>query len=185
MARNSASQLLSDQMNALSNKLFGDSGFSLGVDVDSYQDYQSGSAQNRTDLNINAQQTLFDERLVINVGSQVGLEGTSQTEENANVLLANISFEYMLTEDGRWRVRVFRQNQFESIIDGQLFVTGVGLNFNREFTEFKELWKPPVKEDTELEKKLKKEESKKEREKRKEQRKEERKKAKKDEDPDK
>src|SRR5690606_24107793 len=113
------------------------------------------------------------ERLVINVGSQVGLEGTSQNEENANVLLANISFEYMLTEDGRWRIRVFRQNQFESIIDGQLFVTGAGLNFNREFNEFKELWKPPVKVD----KKLGKEEAKKKRE--------ERKKAKKDGDPDK
>ncbi len=179
MARNSASRLLTDQMNALSNKLFGDSGFSLGVDVDSYQDYQTGQAQNRTDLNINAQQTLFDDRLVINVGSQVGLEGTSQSEENANVLLANISFEYLLTEDGRWRIRAFRENQFESIIDGQLFVTGAGLNFNREFNEFKELWLPPVKEDKELDKKLKKEESKKEREKRKE----ERKKSKDDEDP--
>ncbi|GAA0878255.1 translocation/assembly module TamB domain-containing protein [Algoriphagus jejuensis] len=158
MARNSASQLLSDQMNAFSSKLFGDSGFSLGFDVDSYQDYQSGSPENRTDLNINAEQTLFDERVVVSIGSQVGLEGSSQTEENANVLLANISFEYMLTEDGRWRIRAFRQNQFESIIDGQLFVTGLGLNFNREFNEFKELWKPPVK----VEKELKKSKSKKE-----------------------
>jgi translocation and assembly module TamB len=149
MARNSASRLLTDQMNALSNKLFGDSGFSLGVDVDSYQDYQTGAAQNRTDLNINAQQTLFDDRLVIKVGSQMELEGASQTKEEANTLLANISFEYLLTEDGRWRIRAFRQNQFESIIDGQLFVTGLGLNFNRDFNEFKELWKPPVPEEKE------------------------------------
>lgn len=146
IARNSASQLLSDQMNALSSKLFGeDSGFSLGFDVDSYQDYQSGSAQNRTDLNINAQQRLFDDRLIVEVGSQVGLEGTSQ-EQEGNSLLANINFEYMLTEDGRWRIRAFRKNQFESIIDGQLFVTGIGLIFNREFNEFNELWKPPVQE---------------------------------------
>jgi translocation and assembly module TamB len=161
MARNSASRLLTDQMNALSNKLFGDSGFSLGVDVDSYQDYQSGSAQNRTDLNINAQQTLFDDRLVIKVGSQMELEGASQSKEEANTLLANISFEYLLTEDGRWRIRAFRQNQFESIIDGQLFVTGLGLNFNRDFNEFKELWKAPVpvedeKKETRKEKRAKK-----------------------------
>ena len=157
VARNSASQLLSDQMNALSSKLFGEeSGFSLGFDVDSYQDYQSGSAQNRTDLNINAQQRLFDDRLIVEVGSQVGLEGTSQgQEQEGNSLLANINFEYMLTEDGRWRIRAFRKNQFESIIDGQLYVTGIGLIFNREFNEFKELWRPPVKETEETKKEKK------------------------------
>ncbi|WP_439489101.1 translocation/assembly module TamB domain-containing protein [Algoriphagus sp.] len=149
IARNSVSQVLSDQMNALSNKLFGDSGFQVGFDVDSYQDYQSGSAQNRTDLNINAQQSLFDDRLVVQVGSQVDLEGSSQSSEQANTVLANISFEYMLTEDGRWRIRAFRKNQFESIIDGQLILTGGGLIFNREFNEFPELWKAPNSEDEE------------------------------------
>lgn len=143
IARNSVSQVLSDQMNALSSKLFGDSGFQVGFDIDSYQDYQSGSAQNRTDLNINAQQRLFDDRLIVQVGSQVDLEGSSQNSDQANSVLANISFEYMLTEDGRWRIRAFRKNQFESIIDGQLIVTGGGLIFNREFNEFRELWKAP------------------------------------------
>lgn len=152
IARNSASQILSDQMNALSSKLFGDTGFSLGFDVDSYQDYQTGTAQNRTDLNINAQQKLFDDRVIVKVGSQVGIEGNSQSqEEEANALLANISFEYLLTEDGRWRIRAFRENQFESIIDGQLFVTGLGLIFNRDFNEFSELWRPPVKDEEDSE----------------------------------
>lgn len=150
IARSSASQVLSDQMNALSSKLFGDSGFQLGFDVDSYEDYQSGSSQNRTDLNINAQQSLFNDRLIVEVGSQVGLEGSSQEPDQTNSILANVSFEYILTEDGRWRVRVFRKNQYESIIDGQLVVTGGGLIFNREFNEFYELWhKPePIPEDS-------------------------------------
>ena len=131
-------------MNALSSKLFGDSGFQVGFDFDSYQDYQSGSGQNRTDLNINAQQSLFNDRLIVEVGSQVDLEGGSQQADQANSILANISIEYMLTDDGRWRIRAFRKNQFESIIDGQLVVTGAGLIFNREFNEFKNLWKAPV-----------------------------------------
>ncbi len=140
IARNSASQLLSDQMNALSGKLFGDSGFSMGFGVDSYQDFQSGSGRNRTDLNVNAQQKLFNDRLVVQVGSQMDLEGGSQDADQNNSILANISLEYMLTEDGQWRIRAFRKNEFQSIIDGQLFVTGMGLIFNREFNEFKDLW---------------------------------------------
>jgi translocation and assembly module TamB len=144
IARNSASQLLSDQMNALSSKFFGDSGFSLGFGIDTYQDYQTGSPENRTDLNINAQQKLFNDRLVVQVGSQMDLEGGSQDSEQSNSILANISLEYTLTEDGRWRIRAFRKNEFQSIIDGQLFVTGVGLIFNREFNELKELWRKPL-----------------------------------------
>jgi len=133
-------------MNALSSKIFGDSGFQLGFDMDSYQDYQSGSAQNRTDLNINAQQSLFNDRLVVEVGSQVDLEGSSANSEQANSILANISIEYMLTDDGRWRLRVFRKNEFESIIDGQLVVTGAGIIFNREFNLFREFFKAPVRD---------------------------------------
>jgi translocation and assembly module TamB len=154
IARNSASQLLSDQMNALSGKLFGDSGFSMGFGVDSYQDFQSGSGRNRTDLNVNAQQKLFNDRLVVQVGSQMDLEGGSQDADQNNSILANISLEYMLTEDGRWRIRAFRKNEFQSIIDGQLFVTGMGLIFNREFNEFKDLWtKAPIKPDISVVKK--------------------------------
>lgn len=139
IARNSVSQLLSDQLNALSGKLFGNSGLSVGFDMDSYQ---GGGSQNRTELNINAQQRLFDDRLIVQVGSQVDLEGTPASESSGNSILANISFEYMLTEDGRWRIRAFRKNQFESIIDGQLIITGAGLIFNREFNFFRNLWKP-------------------------------------------
>ena len=178
IARNSVSQILSDQLNALSSKLFGDTGLSVGFDVDSYQGYQGGGPQNRTELNINAQQRLFNDRLVVQVGSQVDLEGTPASEQNtANSILANISFEYMLTEDGRWRIRAFRKNQFESIIDGQLIVTGGGLIFNREFNFFRNLWKPEDTSDQtnpidELE------QSKEEKKEQKQQEKEERKKAK-------
>src|SRR5690606_817321 len=53
----------------------------------------------------------------------------------------NVSVEYLLTENGRYRLRGFRKNQFESVIDGQLIVTGISVIFNREFNKFWELWK--------------------------------------------
>lgn len=139
IARNSLSQIFSNQLNNLSSKIFGNSGLSLGFDVDSYN---QGSGKATTELNINAQQKLFDDRLLVQVGSSVDVEGSSQSEAQGNSILANISFEYLLTEDGRWRIRAFRKNQFESIIDGQLVVTGAGLIFNREFNQFTEIWKP-------------------------------------------
>lgn len=141
MARSSVSQMLSGQLNAFSNSLFGGSGLELDFDLDSFQDYQDGTGQNRTQLNVSAQQRLFNDRLVVQVGSQLDVEGGSQASERANPVFGNVSVEYLLTENGRYRLRGFRKNQFESVIDGQLVVTGVSLIFNREFNKFWELWK--------------------------------------------
>ncbi len=141
MARSSVSQVLSNQLNNFSDRLFGDSGFSVDFGVDSYTDYQSGSAANRTDLNIAAQQRLFNDRLVVQVGSQVNVEGSDENVSQENALFGDVSLEYLLNEIGRWRLKAFRKNQFESVIDGQLIITGLALIFNREFNEFRELWK--------------------------------------------
>lgn len=137
LARSSVSQLLSDQLNDFSNQLFGDSGFEVGFEVDSYTQGQGGKSQ--TELNVSAQQTLFNDRLTVQVGSQFDVEGNSQTSQDAGSILGNVSIEYTLTEDGRFKIRAFRKNQFESIIDGQLIVTGLGLVFTREFNSFKHL----------------------------------------------
>jgi hypothetical protein len=141
LARSSVSQVLSNQLNNFSDRLFGDSGFSVDFGVDSYTDYQTGAAANRTDLNIAAQQRLFDDRLVVQVGSQVNVEGGDENVSQENALFGDVSIEYLLNEIGRWRLKAFRKNQFESVIDGQLIITGLALIFNREFNEFSELWK--------------------------------------------
>ncbi len=141
LARSSVSQVLSGQLNALSSNILGNSGFELDFDLDSFTDYQSGNPQDRTQLNVNARKRLFDDRLIVQVGSQMDLEGTGQETERNGAVFGNVSVEYLLTENGRFRLRGFRKNQFESIIDGQLIVTGLALIFNREFNRFYELWK--------------------------------------------
>jgi translocation and assembly module TamB len=148
LARNSVSQLLSDQLNNFSNQLFGDSGFEVGFEVDSYTNGQAGKSQ--TELNVSAQQTLFNDRLTVQVGSQFDVEGNSQTSQDAGAILGNVSIEYTLTEDGRFKIRAFRKNQFESIIDGQLIVTGLGVVFNREFNNFGQLWEKPIDPEVEI-----------------------------------
>lgn len=141
MARSSVSQALSGQLNALSNSLFGGSGLELDFDLDSFQDYQEGAGQTRTQLNVSAKQRLFNDRLVVQVGSQVDVEGGSESSERGNPVFGNVSVEYLLTENGRYRLRGFRKNEFESVIDGQLIVTGLSVIFNREFNRFRELWR--------------------------------------------
>ncbi|MCL6260566.1 translocation/assembly module TamB [Aquiflexum sp. TKW24L] len=146
LARSSVSQVLSSQLNALSGKLFGDSGFTLDFDLDSYTDFQTGAAQDRTQLNVAAKQSLMDDRLVISVGGQVDVEGGNQEVNQGDALFGDVSVEYLLDQRGQWRAKAYRRNQFESVIDGQLVVTGISFIFNKEFNAFKELWRKSVEE---------------------------------------
>jgi len=140
VARSSVSQVLSGQLNALAGNVLGGTGVELDFDLDSYTDYQSGAPQDRTQLNVSARRSLMNERLIVQVGSQMDIEGSSHNQEQAGAVLGNVSVEYLLTPNGRYRLRGFRRNQFESIVDGQLIVTGMSLIFNREFNRFRELW---------------------------------------------
>jgi len=141
LARSSVSQVLSSQLNALSDKLFGASGFSVDFDLDSYTDFQSGGPTDRTQLNVAAKQRLMDDRLVISVGGQMDVEGGgSENVNQGDALFGDVSVEYLLDNRGQWRAKAFRKNQFESVIDGQLIITGFSFIFNKEFNAFKELW---------------------------------------------
>ena len=141
LAKSSASQILSSQLNTFSDRIFGDTGFSLDFDLDTYTDYQTGAAEDRTQLNVAAKQRLMDDRLIISVGGQVDVDGGSQQaqQQQGNTVFGDVSLEYLLDERGKWRVTTFRKNQFESVIDGQLIITGISFIFTKEFNSFLEL----------------------------------------------
>ena len=139
LARENINQALSDQLNAFSDKLTKNTGISLNFDLNSYTDYQSNSAQNRTDLDVTAQKKLMDDRLVVEAGSQMNVEGQQRPGEGQAVI-GNVSVDYLLTEDGRWKIRGFRKSEYENVIDGQVFISGIALIFTREFNKFRVLW---------------------------------------------
>lgn len=141
IARNSASQILSNQLNKLSNQYV--KGVNLNLDLNSYEDYQSGTAQDRTQLDVSLSKNLFNDRFRVEVGSQVDLEGQQRTQQQATDIIGNILVEYLLTEDGRYKLRGYRKNEFEGLIDGQVVVTGISIQFSKEFQEFNELWQKP------------------------------------------
>lgn len=90
----------------------------------------------------------MNERLVVEAGSQVNVEGDLRPGES-NVALGNVSVQYLITQDGRWKIKGFRRSEYENVIDGQVFISGIALIFTREFNHFKELWEARNKKDEE------------------------------------
>ncbi len=144
LARDNVNSVLAGQLNSISKKIIGASDFDLNFDLNSYGTYQGNTTNNATDLEINAQKSFLDDRLIVQVGSAVNVEGNSQATEESSPIIGNVSLEYLLTQNGRFRLKGFRKNQFESVIDGQLIVTGIAFIFNREFNKFKDLWRSSV-----------------------------------------
>jgi hypothetical protein len=137
IARDNLSQALSDQLNVFSDKLMGDTGVELNFGVDSYTDASSNA---RTQVDISAQKKLFDNRLIVSVGSQVDVQGSDREKDGPSPVIGDVSVEYLINKGGQLRLKGFRENEFANVIDGQIIISGIAFIFNREFNEFQELW---------------------------------------------
>lgn len=140
--RGSASSVLTDQLQSLTDKYLGNLGLDLGVS--SQADYTSGEARSRTDLNVALRRQLFNDRLTVRVGTDVPLSGGTGNQAtngttSASAFSGDVSLEYRVVPDGRLRLRAYRQNGYEDI-DGQIVRTGTGIIYQRDYRIFKELF---------------------------------------------
>jgi hypothetical protein len=114
----------------------------LNFDVQSYNEYETGEAKGRTQVEVGVKKQLFDERLSVQVGGSVDLEGEKARQNSGGNIAGDVSVEYKLTEDGRLRLKAFRHNQYEGAIEGQLVETGAGILYVRDFNKWNEIFKP-------------------------------------------
>ena len=139
LARQSVSKILSQQLNDLAGDLI--SGIQLEFDLESTEDYTSGTMQNRTDLNVGISKKLFDERIKITVGSSFGVEGQERANENLTNIAGDVALDYQLTKDGRYMVRAYRKNEYQVAIAGQVVETGLAFVVTMSYNKFRELFR--------------------------------------------
>lgn len=120
-------------------------GVELNFDVQSYDDYETGEAEGRTQVDIGAKKQLFNDRLTVQVGGVVDVEGERAKQNSASNITTDVTVEYKLTKDGRYRLRGFSHNQYEGAIEGQLVETGIGIVYVRNFNRWKQFFKAPRK----------------------------------------
>ncbi|MGZ3755628.1 MAG: translocation/assembly module TamB domain-containing protein [Mucilaginibacter sp.] len=148
--RSSVSSLLSNQLNKLAGNLIG--GVQLTFDLTSGADYSTGIQQNRTDLNLGFSKQFLNDRLTVTVGNNFNLEGQNQPGQKTTDIAGNVSLNYKLTQDGRYRVRAYRRDEF-IVVEGQVVETGIGFSLTYEYNKFKELFAKKTKEQKDQQKK--------------------------------
>lgn len=138
IARQSASKLLSEQLNNLAGDLI--KGVDLTFDLQSEEDYSSGQLENRTDLNVGLSKQLFGGRTTVYVGSNFELEGQETANRKTTNIAGDVSIEYLISRDGRYRLRAYRKDEYESVIEGQVIETGLSFILTMDYDKFKELF---------------------------------------------
>ncbi len=141
--RTSVSKILTDQLNQLASKV---EGIELQFDVNSYEDYASGNAQGRTQLELGLSKNLFNDRIVVKVSGNINLEGNAtSSQQDISNFIGDLQLEYKLTEDGRLRLLGFRLRDYD-VISGQIVRTGAGVIFVRDYNTFRELFTKALEE---------------------------------------
>jgi autotransporter translocation and assembly factor TamB len=138
IARQSVSNILSQQINNLAADLI--KGVDIDFGLDSQDDYSTGTKNTRTDLNVAVSKRLLDDRLKVSIGSNFGLEGQARQNENMTNIAGDISVEYSLSRNGRYMIRAYRKNEYQVALQGQIIETGVGFIITLDYDEFKEIF---------------------------------------------
>jgi len=138
LARSSVSKLLTEQLNNLTSDLI--QGVDLNFGVNSSEDYSTGSLQQKTDLEVGLSKKLLNDRLTVTVGSSFALEGPQAPGEKSTNIAGNVNVEYALSADGRYRLRAYRRNQNDMIVQGQIIETGLGFTLVVDYNKFKEIF---------------------------------------------
>ena len=125
--------LLTSQINALAGNLK-NANFSVGVENHNLAD----AGGTRTDYSFRYSQRFFNDRFQIVVGGKVSTG--AQATNDAESFIDNISLEYRLDASGTRYVRLFHNKNYESVLEGEITETGLGLVLRKRIDRLSELF---------------------------------------------
>lgn len=121
---------LSSIINSRINAAMANSKMGKVVDIDLSSAQTEHAGGTTRDLNIAISKSFFQDRFRITVGSTL----TDNPEVNqTSGLLNSLSAEYKLTKDGNVLLRAFYQRDYNNILEGELFKSGLGVRAKQEW----------------------------------------------------
>ncbi len=145
LLRQSVSKLMAEQLNRLAEGLI--NGVDINLGIESSADYTTGEKQDKTDLNVGISKRLLNDRLTVSVGSNFAIEGVQNSNQQSNNIAGNVAIDYALSSDGRYKIRAYRKNDYQGVIDGYIVETGVAFIITLDFNKFQQIFQSKKKQD--------------------------------------
>jgi hypothetical protein len=143
--KGSASKIITDhinqfwaqQLNSAADKSF--KGVEVSFDVQSITNYSAGSAQDQTDISYEVKKDIWNDRATVKVGGYVRTY-TSSPQDATSRLIGDFSLEYKLNASENLFAKMFSENKYEGILEGEIQRTGIGLLYRQNYQSMSELW---------------------------------------------
>lgn len=140
------SNVLSNEFSKLLQNVFNDKSLKFNMNASLYSGTNiTGQANSqimlpdRTNINLNVTKSYLNERLTFIVGSAIDF-GIGSQQSATFQFLPDVTAEYKLTPDGKFRITFFYRNNWSYIAQNALQRSGVSLSFRKEFDRIRELF---------------------------------------------
>ncbi len=142
----SVSELLTSQLSNWLSQYRDDIDFD--INLYSYKTGLSGGSESdqlfkRRELQVALTKRFFNDRVSVNIGGNLDVGGeersTSGNVRGASTIAGDFILEYKVTEDGKFRVKLFRKSDYD-IFAERYNKTGVGFFYRKEFDQLNEFW---------------------------------------------
>jgi hypothetical protein len=119
------------------------SGITQNVNVNVNYKMATSTTAQEFDVGISTQ--FFDDRLLVD--GTFGMNSYNNTSiKQSSTIVGDINVQYFLTQNRRWRVHAFnRTNTLNILYNNAPYTQGVGITYQRDFTNFGELFRPSKK----------------------------------------
>ncbi len=115
-------------------------GVDINLGVNQYETGTDGKTSTNTSYSYQVSKSLLNNRFKIIVGGNYSTDASNDDNFQQN-LISDIAFEYILrqTNNMSLNARLFRHTGFESVLEGEITETGVGLSLRRRLAYFTEI----------------------------------------------
>ena len=108
--------------------------------IDSYDDTMNGGQGTRTDYSYKVSKTLFNDRFKVIIGGSFSPDAAADENLKEN-LVDDISLEYRLDKRDNMLIKIFRHTGYESILEGEVTQTGIGVVLRKNFQKFMDIFR--------------------------------------------
>lgn len=140
-SNNALNGLIEKELNQWSRRYL--KGMDLSFGINTYnQTTESGETQ-KTDYSYQFSKRLFNNKVRVKVGGRISTdndpaEGGGGLEEN---LIDDISVEYLFGKNPNFFLKIFRHTGYESVLEGEVTQTGIGVVLRKKFQKFLDLFR--------------------------------------------
>ncbi|MGL4227993.1 MAG: translocation/assembly module TamB domain-containing protein, partial [Tannerellaceae bacterium] len=115
-------------------------GVDISLGVDTYQEGTGDNLSQRTDYTYSFSKQLFNNRFKVKIGGSFSPDAQAQEKSIGQSFIDDVTLEYMLNRQGSAYLTLFHNTSYESILEGQIISTGIGVVYRKRMEMLRDLF---------------------------------------------